>query len=91
MVCKIIFSENGLPSKVISDAGTNFISEKLTASLRGLTYNMQYNHYAATRAVDKQKHALNSLREKSKKCYETNADIYVFTTGNINTSKSQTT
>ena len=25
---KIIFSEYGLPSKIVSDAGTNFVSEK---------------------------------------------------------------
>ena len=53
--CKIIFSEYGLASKILSDTGTHFMLEILRSSAKGLAVNRRH-HHTATRAMDKQKH-----------------------------------
>ena len=38
---KVIFTEYGIPQKLMSDAGTNFVSDKAWLSLVTLMFNMQ--------------------------------------------------
>ena len=45
--CEIIFSECGLPSKIISDTDTNFISEKFENFCKCSALNMQCHHNTA--------------------------------------------
>ena len=53
-MCKMVFSEYGLPSKIVSDLGTNFLSEKLEDFSRCLSihhliissYNCESNGHA---------------------------------------------
>ena len=48
LTCKIIYSEYGLPKKIISDSGGNFISDKFTTFCRSLqihqAFSSSYNH-----------------------------------------------
>ena len=50
--CKIIFSEYGLPGKIVSDAGTNVISEKFDDFCKEhSTFKIEYHHHTTTRAI----------------------------------------
>ena len=49
-IFKIIFSENGLHSKIVSDVGTNFIQRNLKTSAGKLLYITWYHHYITIKA-----------------------------------------
>ena len=48
LTCKIIFSEYGLPDKIISDAGSYFVSDKFKILKKNLsieqTVSLSYHH-----------------------------------------------
>ena len=54
--CNVIFSECGLPSKIVSDVGTNLVSEKVKNFCRNVAYNMQYHQHTTMGTIDRQKH-----------------------------------
>ena len=52
-VAKRIFAEYGIPHRLMSDAGNNFISEKFKNFCNSLNINKQYHHHTTTKATDK--------------------------------------
>ena len=71
------FSEYGLPRSLVSDVGTNFISKELRTSVRDSAYLMQCHHHTTMKAMNRQRHA-KICQKNYEKCYETNADIYIY-------------
>ena len=60
LACKISFSDYGPPRKIISDAGSNFISEKFERFCQKLNIEYAvYHHCTTTKAMARWKHALN--------------------------------
>ena len=55
-MCKSTFSEQRLPSKIVSDAGTNVISEMFRNF-------MPCHHLTIINAMDKQNHTKSLLKE----------------------------
>ena len=72
----IIFSEYGLPSKVVSDAGTNFVSEKVENFCKELSihYIMSFSYNNQNNFTSTSMH--NVYQKNHEKLLETNADIY---------------
>ena len=66
-----------LPSKVISDAGTNFVSEKLENLCKRLgihhAVSSSYNHQSNGQIEA----CINFVKRTMKKCCEVNADTFV--------------
>ena len=74
---KIIFSEYGLSSQIVSDVDKNFISEKFKTVCKWLGI-----YYALSSSYNQQGSKQMELctqffRRIMKECYETNADIYM--------------
>ena len=57
---KVIFVEYGIPCRLMSDAGTNFISEKSSSSAAGPTSSKHCHQHITTRAMDWSKPASHS-------------------------------
>ena len=55
--CKIICSEYGLLSKIVSHIGTKLLSEKLKTSASNLPYIMLCHHLTIIKVMNKHKHA----------------------------------
>ena len=49
--CKIVFSEYGPLSNIVSDAVTNLLEKSLRTSAKSLAFDLQYHHYTTTRAM----------------------------------------
>ena len=66
---KVIFAEYGIPHKILSDAGTNFISDKFRKFCSRLNIQassvMSVYHHQSKGSL---KHALNSSNEHLKMC-----------------------
>ena len=72
--CKITFTEFQFPSKLISDAGTNFVSEQFHEICRCLyKYNAVSSLY--TYQSNGQAEACMKFVKCTTKCYETNTEI----------------
>ena len=50
---KVIFAEYGIPCRVMSHAGSNFVSEKFRSFCSSLNIDEQYHHCTTTKATDK--------------------------------------
>ena len=50
---KNIFVEYGIPQRIMSDAGSNFISEKFKTFCTASTLSRHYHHCTTTKAMDK--------------------------------------
>ena len=89
-----ICSEYRLPSKIVSDVGTYFVSEKFETSTSGSAYITWYHLNITIKAGDKQK-CIKFAKRTMKKCDETNIYIYiyidVFITGKVNTDQPRVT
>ena len=77
LACKFIFSEYGLPKKIMSDVGGNFISEKFRQFCKNMNIEQatsSSNHHQSNRQIE----ACIKLKKRTmKKCTETNKDIHI--------------
>ena len=76
LACKVIFSEYGLPKRIMYDAGGNFISDKFRKSKcmnieqdTSLSYHHQSNGQVEV--------CIKFMKHTMKKCNETNDDIHI--------------
>ena len=58
---KVIFAEYGIPQKLMSDAGTNFVSDKFRKFCRSSTLSRQCCQHITIKVMGRLKPALNSL------------------------------
>ena len=71
---KIIFSEYGLPNKIASDAGTNFVLEKFENFSE---YIMQCHDHITINEMYSAEACINIGQKNYENCYETNVDIEI--------------
>ena len=56
--CKIIFLNSGLPSKIVSDADTDFVSKLFENFCKSLNMHHAVYHLTTFKAMKMQKHEL---------------------------------
>ena len=74
--CKIIFLEYGLHRKIVSDVGTNLISEKTFCGQLNICHApwLSYNHQSKRQAEV----CIKLVKRTTKNCHKTNADICLY-------------
>ena len=65
----------GVPSKIVLDVGTNFISEKFGIFYLG--YSMWFHHHITHQSNGQPAACITFVKRTMKKCYETNTYIYM--------------
>ena len=77
LTCKIIFAEYGLPKKIMSDSGSNFISDKFKTFCKSLnieqTFSSSY-HQQSNRQVEA---CIKFAKCTLKKCYDSRVDPHI--------------
>ena len=53
LTCKIIFEEYGIPKKIMSDSGSNFIPDKFKTFCKNLKIDKLFHHLTTIRVTDK--------------------------------------
>ena len=74
-MCKISFAEQGLFGKLVSDAGTSFVSEKFQDLYRCLDTNHAASSLYNNKSNGQAEACIKFMRRAMKRCFETNADI----------------
>ena len=77
LACEIIFSEYGLPRKIMSNAGGNFISEKNEKFCRRLHIEcaaLSSYHHQSNGQVEV---CIKLVKQTMKKCHDTKSDIHL--------------
>ena len=59
---KVIYAEYGIPHRLMSDTGSNFVSEKFRSFAAVSTLSKQCHHCITAKAMDRSNPASNSLR-----------------------------
>ena len=72
----VIFSEYGIPHKLMSDAGTNFISDKSRKFCSRFNIEQVVSSHITTRAMGRSKPALKFIKCTLKKCADSSGDIH---------------
>ena len=92
LACKIIFSEYGLPKKIMSDASGNFISDKFKRFCHSLTIEQAVSsshHHESNGQVEV---CIKFPKHTIKKCLDTKSEnTYSFIAYQINTARTRTT
>ena len=74
---KVVFVENGIPHRIMSDAGSNFISEKLRHFCNSLNIKQAVSssyHHQSNRYIEA---CIKLIKLTIKKCSDSGGDIYV--------------
>ena len=77
LVCKIIFAENGLPKIIMSDVGSNFVSERFKEFCRNLKIEQAVSlsyHHQSNRQVGA---CIKFMKWTLKKCFSINTGNYL--------------
>ena len=77
LTCKAIFAEYGLPKKIMSDSGGNFVSDELKTFCENLNiehvFSSSYHHQS-----DEQVEAcIKFVKHTLKKCFDTKDDPHI--------------
>jgi hypothetical protein len=74
-ICKEVFAENGIPTKVIADRGTNFTAEEFQEFARSWQFQMIYTSAEHHRANGEAERFVQTLKKLITKVSEGNGDL----------------
>ena len=77
LICKIIFSEYGLPKKIISDSGGNFISHKFKTFCQSMNIEQVFfssYHHQCNGQVEA---CIKCIKQTCRKCFDTKSDPHI--------------
>ena len=77
LTCRIIFAEYGLPKKIMSDPGGNFISDKLKTFCKSLNIEQAFSssyHYQSNRQVEV---CITFVKCTLQKCFDSMGDPHI--------------
>ena len=74
LTCKVIFAEYGIPNKIMSDSGSNFISDKFKTFCKSLNIEQAFSssyHHQSNRQVNA---CIKFIKHTLKKCFNSRVD-----------------
>ena len=77
LTCKFIFAEYSIPKKIMSDSGSNFISDKFKTFCKSLNiewaFSSSYHHWSNGQVEA----CIKSVKHPLKKCFNSRSDPHI--------------
>ena len=77
LTCKIIFAELGLPKKIVSDSGGNFVSDKFRTFCKSLNLQQAFSSSYHHQSNGQVKACIKFVKHTLKKCLDSKGDPHI--------------